>query len=627
LTSRLGRAAGKSPAYIARRAAEEALRRVRNPLLRRRISRLDASAVAASASVPRLSDPAAPDRARLAAALERIERNEIDLLGSGPVRLEEPIDWHRDFKSGARWPLVPAERIDPYGPGEPADVKVPWELSRGADFVTLARAWTVLRDSRAPRTFERRLSGWLRENPPGIGVNWASAMDVALRAVSWTWALSLLDASNAPLTPGFREALLASLFAHGLWIETNLERGQVRGNHFVADALGLVVCGRLFVGTPEGSRWLEAGGRYLEEEIRTQVGDDGVDFEGSVAYHRLVLEMFLVAKRFLPHVSEGYDRRLAAMLDFAAACMTPEGLSPVVGDADDGHVLPIPEGTDLRDHRSILEEGAALLGRPGEKTAQPSAASRSFPDAGFFILRTPDHYLFVDAGPVGSGGTGGHGHNDCLSFEWHAEGRPLLTDSGSYVYSASREWRNRFRSTAFHNSVRVDGEEINRMPSPAALFALQDDAEPHERSADLDGPFPWLEASHSGYFRLPDPVEVRRRFELSRSGSSPVLSIRDRLTGQSSHTLEFFFHAAPGARAIALEENVAGFEWPDGRRLLLRPDARVAWTAGEGWFSPSYGVKIARPYWVASARRELPVEIGWSLSLEPGSGLRVERNE
>jgi hypothetical protein len=612
LKSPLGRAAGKSPAYVARRTVEEALRRIRNPLLRRRISRLDAASVAEGAKVPRLSDTTAPDRARLAAALGRIERNEVDLLGSGLVALGDPIDWHRDFKSGARWPLVPAERIDPYGPGEPADVKVPWELSRGADLVTLARAWTALRDDRAIRAFERRVASWLSANPPGFGVNWASTMDVALRAVSWIRALALFDAAGAPLSATLRREMLASLFAHGLWIERNLERGQVYANHFVADALGLAACGRVFAGTRDGSRWLEVGRRFLEQEMRAQVGDDGVDFEGSVAYHRLVLEMFLVAREFLAEVSAGYDERVSKMREFVAAYTTPEGLSPVVGDADDGHVLPLADGADPRDHRALAAGG----GSPGTVPR-----SRSFSNSGFYVLRTPDQYLFVDAGPVGGRGTGAHGHNDCLSFEWHARGRPLLTDSGTYVYSASREARNWFRSTAAHNAIRVDGEEINRIPSPAALFALCDDARPGGVRADLDSETPSVAASHTGYIRLPEPVLVIRDFRLAGAASTPTLVIGDRLVGRGVHTAEFFFHAAPGARAVrAGDDATAAFEWPDGTRLVIRadsPEVKLAWTAGEGWFSPSYGVKIARPYWVASTRRTLPLEVGWSLALEP----------
>ena len=71
-----------------------------------------------------------------------------------------------------------------------------------------------------------------------------------------------------------------------------------------------------------------------------------------------------------------------------------------------------------------------------------------------------DH-VFIDAGPVGMKGRGGHGHNDCLSFEAVLDGVPLIVDSGAYVYTASVEWRNRFRSTAaqliWHHYLSVRG--------------------------------------------------------------------------------------------------------------------------------------------------------------------------
>ena len=54
----------------------------------------------------------------------------------------------------------------------------------------------------------------------------------------------------------------------------------------------------------------------------------------------------------------------------------------------------------------------------------------------------------------------------------------VVTDCGAYVYTASREWRNRFRSTAFHNVVQVDDEEVNRFISPDSLWQLQYDAHP-----------------------------------------------------------------------------------------------------------------------------------------------------
>jgi hypothetical protein len=68
----------------------------------------------------------------------RALRCEVKLLG--PTSPGAVIDWHRDLKSGFRWPAnfylgLEATRLD-----NPSDAKVPSELSRGHHLPTLARA-------------------------------------------------------------------------------------------------------------------------------------------------------------------------------------------------------------------------------------------------------------------------------------------------------------------------------------------------------------------------------------------------------------------------------------------------------------------------------------------------------
>ena len=668
----LRRAAGKSPGYLARRGLQEIRRRAFSRSFARRLRDLTPSAVAREAGAGSLLElwrgqasgafrlsagdrerlreayrgPYAAQGTALRARVEKILLHEFDLLGSGPTRLGPDIDWHRDFKSGRRWDLLPSERIDFVEPDRDSDIKVPWELSRGQHLTALGRGWVVDRDERAPAEFERQVRSWIRGNPVGLGVNWACAMDVALRAVSWIWALGLLD--DAPLPAEFVEEALFSLYLHGLWIPEHLEMGEVNGNHILSDALGLVACGTVFRDTPAGKGWLETGARLLEEEILRQVDEDGVDFEGSVAYHRLVLEIFLVGARFLETagrpVSARYLGRLEAMLGFVHAYMTPDGLSPVIGDADDGRALVLGE-TEIRDHRYLLSTGAALFGRAEWKEraggfwedslwllgaqardrfealpARADDSSRGFAASGFYALRSPAHTLFVDAGPVGFRGRGGHGHNDCLSFEWHAAGRPLLTDSGTYVYTASPQWRNRFRSTEFHNTIRVDGREINRFPSPLALWSLKNDARPVGVRFEPGGERDVLEAGHTGYQRLQDPVTLRREFEFDRR--NPRLFLRDRAEGRAEHLIEFYFHAAPGSQPSRVSDSAVAFRWEDGGEVRLEKVSgpSILWEAVSGWSSPSYGVKTERPVWKASARLRLPIRIDWALSFRASPG-------
>jgi uncharacterized heparinase superfamily protein len=660
------RAAGKPPGYLARRIVRESRMWIRRRWLRRTLPPLTPENAARKVGVSSFSvlwraltasgflytaeerealrllyrERYRDEHARLRDRADSILAHRFDLLGSGMTALGDEIDWHRDFKSGRRWPLAPSDKIDYAELDCPSDVKVPWELSRGQHLVTLGQAWVIDRDERAVREFQAQVDSWIRSNPVGFGINWACTMEVALRAVNWVWAFSLV--ADAPLDPGFVERVLTALYQHALWISENLEIAHINGNHLLSDCLGLVACGALFRGTSHGRRWLESGMRMLEQEIRLQVEADGVDIEGSVAYHRLVLEIFLTGWRLLLAAekmpSEEYRRRVESMCEYVHAYTTPGGLAPAVGDADDGRVL-IFGALPIRDHRYLLSTGAALYGRPAWKSracrfwddslwllgpaaqrqfeALPSeedVRSATFPVSGVYVLRTPRQYLYVDAASVGLKGLGGHGHNDCLSFEWHVDGRPVLTDSGLFVYTASPEWRDRFRSTAFHNAIRVDGQEANHFLSPPTLWFLGNDAKPIDVAFRQAAGKEILHAAHTGFRRLPDPVTVSRTFELE--ADAPVLRIIDRLEGTAEHLVEIFFHFTPGVRFRGVSAEAATAQWDDGFALTLRREqgTPVAFSEREGWLAPSYGVKLPRPVLIATARTRLPVEIVWTLS-------------
>jgi len=576
---------------------------------------------------------------RLREHADRVCAHEFDLLGSGVISLGPKVDWHLDFKSGRRWDITPAHRVDYSELGQPSDVKVPWELSRGQYLTDLARAWVIFGDQRYVTEFEALVTSWIHGNPVGMGVNWACTMDVGLRAVSWIWAFKIFGAES--LSPDFVRELTLALFQHGWWISQNLEISDINGNHYISDALGLVACGMVFSASPRGHRWLADGTAILENEVRLQVDDDGVDIEASVSYHRLVLEIFLLGKLIAEsegiRMSPEYSRRLEAMFEFVNCYVTPEGLSPVVGDADDGRALILGD-TNIRDHRYLLSTGSILFDNPqwkrragkfwedslwllGTKAietfdalppAEPSNESRTFSTSGFSVLRSDSQYLFADFGPVGFHGRGGHGHNDCLSYEWHGLGRPLLTDSGAYVYTASLEWRNRFRSTSSHNTVRIDGEEINRIPSPIALWSLRNDAIPSPVTLRRDPDVEILAGGHRGYSRLPGHISVRRTIEFDRV--KPRLQITDQIDGTGIHKLEFFFHASEGAKAIVSDRNRATLNWAAAVTVSIETnDSAVRWRVEDGWFSPSYGIKVARPVLVALLESELPVKIEWNL--------------
>jgi hypothetical protein len=673
--ARAKRALGKSPRYLAARGIEAIRWRAQRPwsavvprlmtaqsLLResgeKTIDDLWAAVAARPfflSSADRAAWTAAFDRdhagarPQILADADRSLRHEFDLLGSGPVALGGEIPWLTDFKTGRTWPLEYCRRIEYNELDRPTDVKVPWELSRCQHFTRLGQAYWLSGDERYAQEFVAEVRAWVGANPYAWSVNWACAMDVALRAVSWIWGFHFFADAEACRSREFRSLFLRSLYLHGEFVATNLERSDVNGNHYLCDGVGLVFLGCLFGSTRRGRKWRAMGRDLVVSEIFNQVTPDGVDFEMSTAYHRLVLEAFMTSYLLLEKHGEAIPAdawaRLERMCEFVEAYTKPNGLAPLVGDADDGRVQML--GTQaVGDHRYLLSNGAVKFARadfaaaagsfsdesfwtlgpegaarfnglaPPASSRATSPSSKAFPDGGFFVLRSRDAHAFIDCGEVGMRGRGGHGHNDILSFELCLGGMNLVTDCGAYLYTASREWRNRFRSTAFHNGVEVDGEEVNRFISPDSLWQLRYDAHPLEAALTCSAGGDSFRGSHDGYTRLPAPVLHTRDCVLDHH--QPHFVVRDLLTGSGSHSFVWRFHLDPAITPAR-----------DGANLRLSSGGREAWLIAsqpppgmridieDSWVSPSYGVRVPAKVVVCRATASLPLTVSFLFTLSP----------
>jgi uncharacterized heparinase superfamily protein len=577
------------------------------------------------------------EASRIVAVAETVLRHEFDLLGSGPVAVGASLPWHHDFKTGREWPLQFCKDIEYLELDRPTDVKVPWELSRAQHFPVLGQAYWLTGDERYAREFVQEVDDWINRNPLAYGVNWACAMDVALRAVNWMWGFYFMGASQACASDAFRRRFVRSLYTHGEFVSRNLETSDINGNHYLSDAVGLVFMGVLFRDTDGGSRWLDAGESILTREVAAQIYEDGVDHEASTPYHRLVLELFMTGFLLLEASGRRIPRdawlRIERMLDFVAAYTKPNGLAPLVGDADDGRVQKLG-GQDINDHRYLLSTCASRFSRADHKAAAgrfweesfwtlgpegaaafdalPStsdqAVSTAFPHGGYYILRNASTHLFIDCAEVGMRGRGGHGHNDILSFELFMNGANIVTDCGAYVYTASREWRNRFRSTAFHNTMQVDGEELNRFIEPNALWQLHDDARPVDVRWRLDAPGGFWRGSHSGYQRLPQPCTPSR--SILMDPSRPLVAFRDDVAGEGRHRVSWRWHLDPACEAEILDGDcriktgsTAVWMLPAGENASLALES--------GWVSKSYGVKSPATVIVLEMDAPLPVSFAY----------------
>jgi uncharacterized heparinase superfamily protein len=612
----------------------------------------------------------------------------FDLLGSGelrPLRPDGGLDWHRDFGSGLAWPADTYHTDLVIVRGDGSDVKLPWELSRCQHLLVLGQAYGLAPHVKPQREAEAlrrscaaaarsQVDDWIRTNPRGLGVNWTCAMEVALRAVAWLAVLGLLRGA-AELDDAFVERVVGALWMHGRHIRGNLEVGAdgLTSNHYLADVVGLYALALALPELAEAEEWERFAGRALEEEMQREVHADGVDFERSSAYHRLVAEMFLYAALLAraqgSDFSRGYLDRLARMLEFTATATRDDHSVAQWGDNDDGRLPPLDGYASVRphDHRHLLALGGRFLSRddlraaggegdaealwllgpaPSQAAAAPAGrASRDFPDAGYYVMRDGDLHCGISCGGVGTRGVGNHSHNDLLSVCVWASGVEWITDPGTGCYTGDPELRNRLRSTAAHGTLQLGAREQNALGEGLeGLFRLHERARPEVTQWQSDAAGAQLQARHHG-FGGPEASWVHERtvdFD-ARQRCWLIHDLLDRESGAApiEEAIHLRFPLGPGIGCRIADAWPAPLERAveaagAGRRrggtrtrcaVRLSAETRAAfWIAldlpagsrvdiGDGLYSPRYGVTQSTPVVTATlpaADRTLALSALWA---------------
>jgi heparinase II/III-like protein len=593
----------------------------------------------------RLVECYTPEHCRAVVGLaDQISARRFDLLGYHDLDFGDPPDWRLDAVSGRRAPLTHWSRIDPLGTAAIGDSKVIWELSRHQWGITLAQAYRLTGDRRYPETFVSLVTDWYRANPRGHGINWASSLEVALRAIAWCWALQLFGPA-APLPEAFVAELLGVTWLSAWHVERYLSTYFSPNTHLTGEALGLVYAGVALGDAPRAERWRTLGTEILVDQSRRQIHADGVYFEQSTYYQRYTVDIYLhlslLARRNAIAVPPALDDAIHRMLGFLLAVRRGDGSMPLVGDADGGGLVPFMR-REPRDFRGVFGVAAAhynraeyawaaggltpealWLGGPEavdvvthlEPQPPPAPASRLFPDGGYAVMRSgwePDaHTLVFDAGPLGCPASGAHGHADLLSVECSVFGAPCVVDPGTGSYAADDPWRNFFRSTAAHSTVVVDGVD---QAEPTAPFRWRSRPRARLLRWRSDARLDLAEAEHDAYARLPDPVRHRRKVMFVKPRLWIVV---DDLLGLAEHRIDVGFQFAPLALSIDPGQWVRALG-PDGRGLRVRAVSRVPLKLeihdgdldpAAGWMSSHYGQRAPAPMVVYSTTAALPLRI------------------
>ncbi len=511
----------------------------------------------------------------------------FDMLGSGPQKLDsknaakvdliqqissfdilkiiweieklnpeyKSIEWQLDFKNWHLFDVLQKSEFIQNSESNGFDIKLPWELARCQHLPFLARLYRKTGENRYKDEILCEILDFIAFNPIGYGVNWKCTMDVAIRVSNWIMALDLVQES---LNETVDNIISKAIYQHCVYIRYHLEdQRKFRGNHYLADIIGLLYSSTYFSAEGEMKRIQEFSIKQLFSSIDEQFYEDGGNFESSLSYHRFSIELVIYGLWRILLLSEHNDlcrqytenmqiykkiiEKAGSAFKMMFDATKPSGDIYQLGDNDSGHLfrfyhfgemVPYEQYTQRCNQETKVKDdiwnenelsckeiisiinaiirkncknlifdelignvfktsgivpiliGAYDKAGNGKRIDEKNIDLSKFPyihtekiefegqvdltnitpfcylNFGLAGLKNNSLYLGISITDVGQNGRGGHSHNDKLSYELYAEGIDYQCDPGTYVYTESLKWRNKFRSSLAHNSPYF-GEEQN----------------------------------------------------------------------------------------------------------------------------------------------------------------------
>lgn len=287
--------------------------------------------------------------------------------------------------------------------------------------------------------FKSLVTSWIECCKYAQGDAW-HPYTISLRLVNWLVCRDLFK-TNLREDEAFDNLMQSSMYLQYRHLLANQEK-HLLANHYLENLKTLVICALLF---GEDDVLAEVERDYLSQ-LDEQVLPDGVHYERSMMYHKLILEGLLRVELAYRSAGKVAPTKVASkvkqMLDAMASIERGMGKTPFFNDAADGVA---------KECRPLVCACRDVYGY------EPDDTKTAFPDSGFYKLYDGNAALVFFAGEPGPQYMLGHAHCDLLSFELSVGDRPVIVNSGTYAYQS--DLRPYFRSTAAHNAATVDGEE------------------------------------------------------------------------------------------------------------------------------------------------------------------------
>ena len=343
-----------------------------------------------------------------------------------------------EFVAGTATFLHESEQIDWHGIWEFPNRSALWNfnLHYFEFLMPMVDAYQRTGDSKYLQTIEDAISGWIKQNPcRSGGTGWAS-YPIAIRLTYWfSCYFALEDVLSQPL----KKRMVSSIYEQYVYLSSHLEK-DLLANHYFEDLKALILSAIAF----QDDKMLECALKEFKVQCRAQILPDGMHYELSPMYHKIILEDVMrvaVALRSIGRQDNEIEQYLPKMLDVAYSF--EDGLARIPLFNDGGN--------------NVAKSLEALLAAGKNHFGLTPHLVNQLTDSGYYFFQHGNWRLIVDAGAPGAKENPGHAHCDAMSFELFHNGEPVLVNCGTFAYQCDD--RAFFRSTAAHNTVMIDGTE------------------------------------------------------------------------------------------------------------------------------------------------------------------------
>ena len=442
-----------------------------------------------------------------------------------------------------KWPMTFSYDLDYKQRDELGDARTNWEKNRHFDWALLAKAYYVTKEEKYFQKLDDNVRIWCENNPFLHGISWTSAMELAIRAINWMYALAFVQAAGKDIT-----ALRVGAINMVDYLTKHYSRYSSANNHLLVEATAIGMAGYAFGYT----LWKELAIRLLSEELDKQNYADGVNKELSLHYQTFGMEAYLL----LAHVSgeSRWNEMLKKQCEYVAHSSWREQTVCEFGDDDEGKILDL-QGGSWHQWEWVLQLGSLVTGARYsrfddvcentrwlfsdeeikaimQKPLYYAESSRCFKVGGNSFLRDKDDRVLIgiDHAALGFGSIAAHGHADALSFQMLIDGETVIADPGTYIYHCDLEHRNSFRKTINHSTVCVGNRDQSEMLG-AFLWGKRAECKlvHFASSDDMDV----LSAQHDGY----KPIMHQRTFEWYKDVHK--LRIKDVVADNNGNTTDW----------------------------------------------------------------------------------------